>query len=70
VQVSVQFGQNIQRLRMGLNMTQEKLFELADIDRSYLQRIEKGSSSPTIEVAVRLQKALKSSWADLFAGLK
>ena len=66
----MQFGQNIQRLRMGLNMTQEKLFELADIDRSYLQRIEKGSSSPTIEVAVRLQKALKSSWADLFAGLK
>ena len=51
-------------------MTQEQLCELAEIDRSYLQRIEKGTSSPTVDVAVRLRKALGSSWDDLFAGLK
>lgn len=64
------FGQNVQRLRMHLEMTQEQLCESAEIDRSYLQRIEKGSSSPTVEVAARLRAALKCSWDDLFMGLE
>jgi transcriptional regulator with XRE-family HTH domain len=64
------FGHNVHRLRMRLNMTQEQLCERAEIDRSYLQRIEKGTSSPTIDVAVRLRSALKSSWDELLEGLE
>lgn len=51
-------------------MTQEDLCERAEIDRSYLQRIENGTSNPTIEVAHRLKQALKCEWADIFFGLK
>ena len=51
-------------------MTQEQLCERAEIDRSYLQRIEKGTSSPTIEVVIRLRSALESSWDELFEGLE
>ena len=47
VSVRKQFGQNICRLRTELGMTQEELCGKAEIDRSYLQRIENGGSSPT-----------------------
>lgn len=70
VQTGLIFGQNVHRLRMRLDMTQEQLCERAEIDRSYLQRIEKGTSSPTIEVVIRLRSALGSSWDELFEGLE
>jgi DNA-binding XRE family transcriptional regulator len=62
------FGQNVSRLRAEAGLTQEQLCELAEIDRSYLQRIEKGTSEPTVSVALRLRLALKCSWDDLFRG--
>ena len=64
------FGQNVCRIRTKLGMTQEMLSERAEIDRSYLQRIEKGESNPTVEVAHRLKRALKSEWSDIMSGLK
>ena len=70
VQTGLIFGQNVHRIRMRLDMTQEQLCERAEIDRSYLQRIEKGTSSPTIEVVIRLRSALESSWDELFEGLE
>ena len=63
------FGRNVARIRTELGMTQERLCEQADIDRSYLQRIENGTSNPTIEVAARLKKALGCSWDTLLQGV-
>ena len=64
------FGQNVSSLRTNLRLTQEQLCERAEIDRSYLQRIENGSSSPTVEVAARLKKALGCSWDVLLDGVE
>ncbi|MEZ0257651.1 MAG: helix-turn-helix domain-containing protein [Chthoniobacter sp.] len=64
------FGQNLSRLRHAAGLTQEQLCERADIDRSYLQRIETGSSSPTVEVAQRLRRGLQCSWDTLMQGLE
>jgi len=64
------FGQNLARLRLAAGLTQEKLCEGGDIDRSYLQRIENGTSSPTVEVAQRLKRALGCSWDALMQGLE
>jgi len=63
------FGRNVSRLRALRGLTQDKLAEKAEIDRSYLQRIEKGTSNPTIETAVRLSRALNCSWDDLLREL-
>ncbi len=63
------FGQTVNRLRTQRHLTQEQLCEAAEIDRSYLQRIESGASSPTIDVALRLKKALKCTWDQLFEDL-
>jgi transcriptional regulator with XRE-family HTH domain len=63
------FGRNLSRLRTEAGLTQEQLCELAEIDRSYLQRIEGGSSQPTVAVAARLRKALRCSWDELMKGI-
>ena len=56
------------RLRQLQDMTQEALAELADIDRRYVQRIEKGTANPGIEVLSRLRKAFHCSWDELLGG--
>jgi transcriptional regulator with XRE-family HTH domain len=63
------FGQNVYRLRNQGRMIQEQLAEKADISRRYLQMIEAGRYSPTIEVASRLRTSLNVSWDELMKGL-
>ena len=63
------FGRNLSRLRTEASLTQEQLCELAEIDRSYLQRVEAGNSQPTVAVAARLRKALRCSWDELMKGI-
>ena len=63
------FGRNVARLRARAALTQEQLAEKADIDRSQVQRIENGTSSPTVETATRLKRSLRCSWKELLAGL-
>ncbi len=63
------FGQNVYRLRNKAEMTQEMLAERADISRRYVQMIEAGRYSPTIEVASRIRTALKASWDELLRGM-
>ncbi len=58
------------RLRIQAGLTQERLCEKAEIDRSYLQRIEKGTSNPTVDVTIRLRKALGCEWSAIFCGIE
>jgi len=62
-------ARNISRLRYERGITQEKLCELADVDRGYFQRVESGKRNMTIDYLDRVRKALKCRWADLFRGL-
>lgn len=58
-------GRNLNKLRTQKKLTQVLLADLAAIDRRYLQRIEAGESSPTIEVLAKLKRALGCSWNEL-----
>jgi len=69
VTVIRRFGQNVQKLRVSSDLTQNRLADLASIDRSFLQRIEAGKSNPSTEVLLRLKRALKCTWAQIFEGL-
>ena len=62
-------ARNISRLRYEREITQEKICELADVDRGYYQRVESGKQNMTIDYLDRMRKALKCRWADLFQGL-
>jgi transcriptional regulator with XRE-family HTH domain len=46
-------------------MTQEDLAELAEIDRRYVQRIERGTANPGIEIVGRLREVFEVSWTEL-----
>lgn len=63
------FGQNVCRLRNAANLTQEQLAEKADISRRYVQMIEAGQYTPTIDVASRLRSAFCISWDEMMRGL-
>lgn len=56
-------------MRAKAELTQEKLAEKAEIDRSQVQRIENGTSSPTVETVIRMKRSLRCSWKELLAGL-
>ena len=62
-------GKNLNRLRMGARLTQEKVAEKADISLRYIQLLEAGQRNPSIATLVRLHKVLGCSYDDIFRGL-
>ena len=62
-------GGNIHKLRVKVGLTQNELSDLAEIDRSFIQRIEAGKNSPSADVLIRLRRALRCTWDQLFAGV-
>jgi len=52
------FGRNIKIARAKRGINQETLCELADIDRSYLSKIENGNCKVALEKVYELAQAL------------
>lgn len=52
------FGQNVRLERKKKNISQDKLALAADIDRSYVGRIERGEVNITLEKAYQLSEVL------------
>jgi len=62
-------GERIMIQRRKKDLSQEKLAFAADIDRSYLARIERGKANPTIKVLKRITHNLKLPLTKLFQRL-
>ena len=62
-------GENIRSLRNEKGISQEKLAELSDLDRTYVQSIEKGDRNISVEVLLKLSKGLKSEITEILKGL-
>jgi transcriptional regulator with XRE-family HTH domain len=56
--LSIRFGQRVRSVREAQGVTQEKLAELAEVDRTYVSMIERGKRHPTLEVAERICASL------------
>ena len=52
------FGQILRELRVSKQLSQEKLAELADLDRTYISLLERGQRQPTIRTLFQIAKAL------------
>ncbi|WP_132961159.1 helix-turn-helix transcriptional regulator [Rhizobium sp. BK251] len=59
-------GWNLRRLRVGKGFSQERLALEANIDRSYVGRIERGLENVTVSALEALAAVLDSSVSDLF----
>ena len=55
------FGKVLRVLREGNRVSQEKLAEYCDLDRTYISLLERGLRQPTITTIFKLAKALKIS---------
>ncbi|MCU4676187.1 MULTISPECIES: helix-turn-helix domain-containing protein [Catenovulum] len=58
-------GANIRVKRKEVGLAQDKLAELADMDRSYIGRIERGEMNITVEKLYSLAIVLKCKPKDL-----
>jgi transcriptional regulator with XRE-family HTH domain len=61
------FGDELRRARTEAGLTQEKLAFEADLDRTFISRLEHDRTSPTLETIFRLSEALGISAATLVA---
>ncbi|NKF52752.1 helix-turn-helix transcriptional regulator [Shewanella sp. WXL01] len=56
--LAIQFGMKLRDKRKSLGMSQDKMALLADVDRSYAGRIERGEVNITLEKAYQLAEVL------------
>jgi len=59
------FHENLRAIRLAKGLTQPSLAEAAQIEQSYLSKLENGRSSPSDEVLLRLAGALGTSAEEL-----
>ncbi|MGL5983415.1 MAG: helix-turn-helix domain-containing protein [Cetobacterium sp.] len=57
--IKIKFGIRLKKLRKQKNYTQERLSELANIDRSYISDIERGIKNISIDKLDQLAKAFQ-----------
>lgn len=68
--INIYFGNKIKEERLKLNLSQEKLALEADVDRTYVNDIEKGSRNVSLVIAFKLSKALNIPLSNLLKDLK
>lgn len=60
--VLVALGEAIRRVRLSKDISQEKLALLAEVDRSYVGRVERGDNNVAVLTLARLAGALRVLW--------
>lgn len=61
------FGERLRELRVERNLSQERLAELAEVDRNYIGQIERAERNVALVNIIRIAKALEVEPKDLFA---
>lgn len=60
-------GKEIARLRKRIGLSQEELGFRAEVHRTYISQLERGLKSPTLNVILKLSRALKAPASRLVA---
>lgn len=58
-------GEELRRARHDAGLTQEELAHKASLHRTYISMLERDRKSPTVEVLIRVAKALGVSAGDI-----
>lgn len=61
----IAFGKRVREVRKGKGISQERLAEMAGIDRSYMGNIERGEKNITLKKAYEICDALDIGIKDL-----
>ena len=63
--LALAFGETVRALREASGVAQEALALNADMDRSYLGKVERGEKQPSLDIVFRLAVVLSVSPAEL-----
>jgi transcriptional regulator with XRE-family HTH domain len=63
--VDREFGRALRRVRMEKGLSQEELGFRAELHRTYISQIERGTKSPSLKTITRLAKALQITASEL-----
>jgi len=63
-------GSELRKAREAAGMSQERLAFAAGVHRTYISLLERDKKSPTVNVLLRICKALGISMAELIAGIE
>ena len=58
ISTEIKIKENIKKYRIALNISQEKLSEMAEISTDYISLIERGKRTPSIKRLCKIAKAL------------
>jgi transcriptional regulator with XRE-family HTH domain len=61
------FGERVREIRTERNLSQERLAELAGLDRNYIGQIERAERNVALVNIIRIAKALEIEPQSLFA---
>jgi transcriptional regulator with XRE-family HTH domain len=61
------FGERLRQIRTERNLSQERLAELAGLDRNYIGQIERAERNVALVNIIRIAKALEIEPQNLFA---
>lgn len=70
IEVGAIFGSLLERYRKETGISQEELAHRAEIDRTFVSRLERGIRQPTLTTLFALSRALNISAADLVAEIE
>lgn len=66
----VALGERIRIFRIALNLSQEKLAEICDFDRTYISLLERGKRNPSYLNLLKLSIGLQTTASELTKDLK
>lgn len=64
--IKLAFGKRVKELRLQKGISQEKLANIAGLDRTYMTQVENGKRNLTIEKIRQICKGLNISLSDFF----
>ena len=67
--ILLKFGHRVRELRVAKGISQEKLAELCQLDRTYVSGIERGKRNISLKNITLIALALDISLAKLFEGI-
>ncbi|UOR10646.1 helix-turn-helix domain-containing protein [Halobacillus amylolyticus] len=65
MEIEKAFGHSLKIIRREQSLSQEKLAQLSDLDRTYISLLERGKRNPTIVTIFNLANALNINPTDL-----
>ncbi len=68
--ILIAFGRSVRKQREARGFSQEVLAERADLDRTYISDIERGTRNPGIKNVFRIARALGISLSQLTNGIR